>query len=128
MSEATLDTKVRQFIKLRDHKTAAKKAFDQSMSRVNEAMTKLEGEILGTLQEQGLKNIKTEDGTAYQNTTATATVKDREAFEAWADETGNRGAMDIRANKKAIRELLDEGVEVPGVNYTERTTIGVRRS
>ena len=52
----------------------------------------------------------------------------REAFEEWADKTGNRGAIDIRANKKAIRELLDEGVNVPGVKYSERVTIGVRRS
>ncbi len=134
MSEATqvpevpLDKKVRQFIKLRDHKTAAKKAFDDSMKRVNEAITKLEGEILAKLQADGLQNIKTEDGTAYQNTQSTATVKDRDAFESWAEETGNRGAMDIRANKKAIRELLDEGVEVPGVSFTERTIIGVRRN
>jgi len=125
---ATLATKVDQFIKLRDHKQAAKKAFDTSMARVNDAIEKLEGDILAGLQAEGLKNIKTESGTAYQNTMSTATVKDREAFEEWADQTGNRGAMDIRANKKAIRELLDEGHTVPGVSFTERTTIGVRRS
>lgn len=125
---ATLAVKVEQFIKLRDHKTAAKKAFDKSMERINMATEKLEGEILAALQEQGLQNIKTPAGTAYQNTQSSATVSDREAFEAWADETGNRGSMDIRANKKAIRELLDEGVEVPGVTFSERVTIGVRRS
>lgn len=125
---ATLATKVEQFIKLRDHKTAAKKAFDQSMERINMAITKLEGEILAGLQEIGAKNVKTEAGTAYINTMSSATVKDREAFEAWAQSTGNTGAMDIRANKKAIRELLDEGVEVPGVNFSETITIGVRRS
>ena len=125
---ATLATKVEQFIKLRDHKTAAKKAFDQSMERINMAITKLEGEILAGLQEIGAKNVKTEAGTAYINTMSSATVKDREAFEEWAQSTGNTGAMDIRANKKAIRELLDEGVEVPGVNFSETITIGVRRS
>ncbi len=128
MSEATLATKVDQFIKLRDHKTKAKKAFDESMTRINQAIDKLEGDILGALQSQGLKNIKTDDGTAYINTQSSATVKDREAFEKFCDDTGNRGAMDIRANKKAIRELLDAGTEVPGVAYSERVTIGVRRS
>ena len=125
---ATLAKKVEQFIKLRDHKTTAKKEFDKSMERINQAIDKLEGEILGSLQEQGLKNIKTDAGTAYQNTMSSASVNDREAFEEWAEKTGNRGAMDIRANKKAIRELLDEGVNVPGVKYSERVTIGVRRS
>lgn len=125
---STLATKVEQFIKLRDHKTAAKKAFDKSMERINLAMDKLEGEILGGLQEIGAKNIKTEAGTAYINTQASATVKDRPAFEEWAQATGNTGAMDIRANKAAIRDLLNDGEEVPGVVYNERVTIGVRRS
>lgn len=125
---ATLAVKVEQFIKLRDHKTAAKKAFDKSMERINMATEKLEGDILAALQEQGLQNIKTPAGTAYLNTQASATVNDRDVFEAWADETGNRGAMDIRANKKAIRELLDEGAEIPGVTFNERVTIGVRRN
>lgn len=125
---STLATKVDQFIKLRDHKTKAKKAFDTSMERINQAVEKLENEILAGLQEQGLKNVKTDAGTAYVNTMSSATVKDRPAFEEWAKATGNTGAMDIRANKKAIRELLDEGEEIPGVSYNERITIGVRRS
>lgn len=124
----TLATKVEQFIKLRDHKTKAKKAFDQSMERINMAVEKLEGEILGALQDQGLQNAKSESGTAYIVTQSSATVKDRAAFEEWAQATGNMGAMDIRANKKAIREILDDGEEVPGVAYSETITIGVRRS
>lgn len=124
----TLATKVDQFIKLRDHKAKAKKAFDQSMERINMAVDKLEGDILSALQEQGLKNIKTDAGTAYINSQSSCTVKDRDAFEEWAEATGNRGAMDIRANKKAIRELLDSGEDVPGVKFSERVTIGVRRS
>lgn len=125
---STLATKIEQFVKLRDHKAKAKKAFDQSMERINEAVAKLEGDIQAALQEQGLKNIKTDAGTAYLKTDYSATVKDREAFEEWAQSTGNTGAMDIRANKKAVRELLDSGEEVPGVNFSERVTIGVRRS
>lgn len=125
---ATLATKVEQFIKLRDHKAKAKKAFDESMERINMAVTKLEGEILAGLQEIGAQNVKTEFGTAYINTQSSASVQDREVFEKWAQATGNTAVMDIRANKKAIRELLDEGVDVPGVNYSETITIGVRRS
>lgn len=124
----TLATKVEQFIKLRDYKAKAKKEFDNSMQRINEAVDKLEGEILATLQENGMKNAKTDFGTAYINTQSSATVADRDVFEEWCEVTGNRGAMDIRANKKAIRELLDDGEEVPGVRFTERVTIGVRRS
>ncbi len=124
---STLAIKVEQYIKLRDHKAKAKKAFDTSMKRINDAIEKLDGEILGGLQATGGNSLKTENGTAYINTQATATVKDRAAFEQWAGASGNTAAMDIRANKKIIRELLDEGHTVPGVKFTERVTIGVRR-
>jgi hypothetical protein len=124
----TLATKIDQFIKLRDHKAAMKKKFDEETSRFTQALEILENEILAGLQAQGAKNMKTDAGTAYINTQASASVKDRPEFEKWCIETGNEAAMDIRANKKIIRELLNEGVDVPGVQYSERVTIGVRRS
>lgn len=129
MTAFTLQEKVQAYVKLRDYKTAAKKQFDKSMERVNQGMEKLESEILETFHEQGIKNVKTESGTAYLSSRSNVSVKDRDAFEKWADETGNRGAMDIKANAKAIRELLNEGVEeVPGVNYSETVKLNFRRT
>ena len=35
--------------------------------------------------------------------------------------------MDIRANTKLVKEQMEKGVEVPGVNYSEITQVGIRR-
>jgi hypothetical protein len=123
----SLEMKVGQYVRIRDAKAAMKKEFDKSTERLTLAMEKLEGELLGALQASEATSVKTKAGTAYISTQSTATVQDRDEFTAWCEAKGHMGAMDIRANKKAIRELLDEGVEVPGVSYSERLTIGVRR-
>lgn len=124
----TIAHKVKMYIRIRDAKAAAKKEFDKSVAKMNQAMQKLEGDILTELNAQGGESIRTEFGTAYKNIVSSASVKDREQFEEFCRESGNEAAMDIRANKKIVRELLQAGTVVPGVNYTETTTIGIRRS
>ena len=126
MSESTLETKVDQFVQLRNAKKRMKAEFDNSVKRITEAMNKLEAEILDAFNTQGMTSVKTLSGTAYRNVQSSASVKDRDEFVRWASKTGNTEAIDIRANKKIIRELSEEGTVVPGVNYSERVTIGVR--
>jgi hypothetical protein len=57
-----------------------------------------------------------------------ATVQDRATFREWVESTGNWDAVDLKANKVAVRELLEAGTEVPGVKFTSVHTIGVRRA
>ncbi len=124
---STLGTKIEQYIKLREHKAAAKKAFDKSMERINLAIEKLDGEILKALDAEDMNSFQSDSGTAYKNIQSSATVKEREEFVEWCRETGNEAAMDIRANKAVVREILSQGEDVPGVKFSERVTIGVRR-
>jgi hypothetical protein len=123
----TLNTKIGQYVKLRDYKEQAKKEFDESMKRVNDAMKKLEGEFLNALNEGELNSINTPMGTAYKIHRSSCTVKDRDDFFRFAVQTRRLDALDIRANKKIVREILGEGVEVPGVKFTESIQIGIRR-
>lgn len=127
MSEATLKEKVGQYVKLRDYLDQAKKEFDESMSRVKEAMKKLEGEFAQELEAQELQSVNTPMGTFYKIRRTSCTVKDREEFFKFAVKNRRLDALDIRANKKTVEEILNDGVEVPGVKFTVSTQIGIRR-
>lgn len=127
MSDKTSKEKIAQYVKLRDYKTAAKKEFDKSMERVTEAMKKLEGEFLQALLEDEQESIKTAAGTVYQLRRSSCSVKDRDVFFQWARDNDQLDAMDIKANKTAVRKLLGKGIEVPGVNYSEIIQVGIRR-
>ena len=126
MSKSIKD-KIAQYVKLRDYKAEAKKQFDESMARVNDAMKKLEAEFLKELVEGEQESIRTAAGTVYRRLQASCSVKDRDRFFEWAVNSGNAEAMDIKANKTAVRKLLHKGTEVPGVNFSEIIQVGIRR-
>jgi len=121
---------VELYITLRDKKEAANAEFKKSMEKVNAAMEKLEGKMLQHLQETEGESIRTKYGTVYRNTQHSATVKDRDAFLKWIEDTGNTEAMDVRANKTFIKEFAENtgGDIPPGINFSQIHTVGVRRS
>ena len=127
MTDSTMQAKIDQYVQLRDYKKKADTEFKESMTRVNEAMTKLEGELMAGLDAQGVESIRATTGTAYIKTQTSATVKDREEFLRFVFGTKNLELLDVRANKKIVRELGEQGTAVPGVNYTEMKQVGVRR-
>lgn len=124
----TLDDMVDKYVRIRDAKGAAKQAFDDETSRMTAALTKLEGLILDRLNAAGAESVKTKFGTAYKKSRSSVSVKDRDEFYSWAVGTDNLGAIDMKANAKAVRELLQKGIEVPGVKYGESIEVGIRRA
>jgi len=119
--------KIANYIRLRDHKKAADSTFKQSMERVNAAMKKLEAELMKDIQASGGDSLSGEAGTVYIKTVSNASVKDRDEFLKFVFTTRNLEVLDVRANKAVVRELGDKGTVVPGVNYTEMKSVGVRR-
>ena len=119
--------RIDQYVKLRDYKKGADAEFKKSMERVNQALTKLEGELSKDLDASGSDSLAGEKGTVYFKTQSSATVKDRGAFLKFVFESKNLELLDARANKKIVRELGAEGTAVPGVTYTEIRQVGVRR-
>lgn len=122
-----LNQKIEQYVKLRDYKDEAKKEFNKGMDRVSLAMQKLESEFSAHLLESGSNSANTDAGTIYKIERTSCSVKDRDEFFKFAVKNRKLEAIDVRANKKIIKELLDDGIEVPGVKFTASTQIGIRR-
>ncbi len=119
---------IEKYIKIRDAKDAAKKEFTKHTQRMTDALVALDGLILAALDNEGLDSAPTPAGTAYKKNRTSCSVKDRDAFYQFAVATGNLEAIDMKANAKIVRELMNDGVDVPGVKYSESIFIGVRRS
>ena len=127
-TERTPAELVSAFVKLRDKKRQAEAEYKKSMEVVNKLLEQLEGILLQKLEEIGADSIACEAGTVYRNTQYSATVQDRETFREWVQSTDNWEAVDLRANKAVVRNILDAGEEVPGVKFSCILTVGVRRS
>lgn len=119
--------KIANYVRLRDHKKRADTEYKASMQRVNEAMAKLEAELMVDIKASGANSISGDGGTVYIKTQSSASVKDRDAFFKFVFETKNLELLDARANKAVVRELQAAGTVVPGVNYTEMQQVGIRK-
>lgn len=128
-NESTLDTLIGQYVQLRDYKDAAADQFKKSMERVNQGLTKLEGLILAGLDKEGTNKVAGKSGTAFTKMVSNVTVADRQAFFKFCMENDQEGLMNIQANKKNVREYLDEAgsQSVPGVKYDETRVVQIRR-
>jgi|SRR5690606_25536171 len=130
MALQTTAERIAAYIQLRNHKQASEKAFKDSMLRVNEAMAKLEAELLDDLNKAGTDSVAVKGiGTAYRITRRNASVQDSEAFMGFVRERELWELMEPKASKEAVKDFMDtHGEPVPGVNYTVDSTIGIRKS
>lgn len=121
--------KVGAYIKLRDFKKSAEDELKKSLERTNAAMDKLEAELLDELNTSGAKSLSCDAGTVYRNVQLSATVENREAFLNHIQANDLWEALDVKANKTFIKELLEKSQEsLPGLKITQVNTVGVRRS
>ena len=125
----SLADKVATYIKLRDYKKAKSDEFKKSMERVEQAMEKLEGELLRGLDAVGANSLASDMGTVYRKTEVSCSVEDPSAFRDFVEQNSSWAAIDLRANKTFVREMMEkEGITPPGIKVTSIINVGVRRS
>lgn len=120
--------RIEAYIKLRDFKKKSDEDYRVAMKRVYEGMERLENELLADLQTVGADSLSCPRGTVYRITELSATVEDRDVFLAHVKSQDEWEALDVRANKTFVREILEKGGDVPGVKISQYAKIGVRRS
>lgn len=121
---------VEKYIKLRDRRDERKRAFTEA-DKADEAIQEtIEGLLLKFMQTTGQDSAKTPAGTAYTSTQVSATIADKLLFREFVQNNDAWELADVRASKKAIEQYqADHGGQLPpGVNYTSRIVVNVRRS
>lgn len=118
------------YIKIRDARSALKKEFDAKDNELKEKLTRLEGEMLKSLQEAGATSIATTSGTVYKQEEITPTGSDWQAFYDWVRENNAFDALERRIKKTFVKEHMEaNGGELPpGVSVYREFVVRVRRS
>lgn len=124
-----LGKRIQQYLNLRDAIAEKKKAQAEELKKYTEAMEKLEARLFELLNASGGDSLAVRGvGTVYRATQDSATVGDKEAFRDYIMQSGNLDMMSLTANKVAVREFIEQnGRPPPGVNFTQRMTLNVRR-
>jgi hypothetical protein len=128
--EFDLEKRIGQYVKLRDKIKEIKDRHKEELKPFNEGLDMLGAMLLNHLNatKQDSANARAA-GTAYRTKRAAATIADAEAFRRHVIGTEDWGLLDWKANATAVAAFLEEHETLPpGVNYSVRDEIGVRRA
>ena len=127
----TLGKMIEGYIALRDKKKKIADEQGDVLKKYTEAMHQIEEYLQAHMQQQGVQNISTPEGTAFLKTSRRATVADKSAFREYVISTANFDLADFSAKVEAVEDFVrdpaNNGSLPPGVNFTTFQSVGVQR-
>jgi hypothetical protein len=127
-STPTTEALVRTFVKIRDARSNMKSEFETADGRLKESLRTVENELLRRAQDQGVKQFKTDDGTAYIGEEQHVSMSDAEVFRGFVEKSGDLLFYEQRVSLGHVKEYMDanEGKLPPGVNFFRENRMRVR--
>ena len=123
-----MEKRTEQYVKLRDHINSIKEKHKAELAGPTELLDQLNNLLLAHLDQQKAENIGTKQGSVYKTAKNSASIADMTAFWTHIVTQGEWDLLDRRANVTAVKDYIEKNsAPVPGVNFTQRFVVGVRR-
>ncbi len=129
MTQINADTVTAAYVKLRDQRSALKKAYEDEDGVLKVKMERLETWLMETMQQTGTTQLGSAHGTAYMQTQYKASCGDWPSFWQWIADNGRFDMLEKRVSSKTVNEFIEEtGDAPPGVNVASELKVVVRRA
>jgi hypothetical protein len=131
MTTQPIDTEKRvgQYVSLRDKIKELDDAHKASMKPYKDMLEQLGNMLLSHLNDVKAESIKSSSGTFYKIAKKTASLEDPEAFMRFVIANNLFDMLDRKANVAAVSDYIEaQNALPPGVKFTTRIEVGVRRS
>lgn len=131
MSDTTdIDRLVRVHLKIRAARSALSKKFNEEDDKLKAQQERVENELLRFLNDNNMKNSKTESGTFYWQKEIQPVGSDWDRFYSWVKENDAFDALERRIKKGFVTEYMEEhdGDLPPGVSVNTKRVVRVRRA
>ncbi|WP_454627677.1 hypothetical protein [Bradyrhizobium cenepequi] len=126
---ADINTRVEQYVKLRDLIKAKNDEHKKAMKPFNETLEQLNSVLLAHLNTMGGNSVSTDGGTVYRTEKKSAPLADAQAFMDYVIANQAWDLLDRKANVTAVEDHINtNGVPPAGVNFTSTFVVGVRRA
>lgn len=137
--EVTMDTekpvvdiskRIDQYIMVRDKIREAEERHDQELKPMKQIKEMLESALMAHLIATGVDSVAVKGcGTAYKTTKKSASLADAAAFRRFVIGSEAWDLIDWKANVSAVEAFLTEQQQLPpGVNFSQRDVVGVRKA
>lgn len=121
---------VRKYLELRAHVEARTKAVDDELAPYKAGMETIEGAVHKYLDDNGLDNLKTPDGTAFKKSGTRVRVVDRQILNDWVKANPTR--IEFFTNAVAKELVLDYIKEhetpPPGIDFVRFLEVQFRKA
>jgi len=125
----TLDDIIGKYIQLRKKKERLVQEHKEKLAIIDGNMETLEAFLLQKMDADGVTSYKTQHGTAFRNTVDQTSVANWEDLIDFIKQNDAYELLNKSVNKTAVRNYLNENLPLPpGVNYTQRMEITVRKA
>lgn len=122
------DDLAEKYVAVRDLKAKVSAEYKAKEAKINEALDKLESEMLTFLSSTGQESANTKSGTFFKKMSASAKVADRDAFMHFVMENEAINFLTNHVSAEAVKEYIAEHDAVPpGLDYVQIVTVGVNR-
>jgi len=125
MKEQSVDSLVKQFVTLRDHRSGLEK----QKVKAKGIMDKIGLKIMELADAQGVTSFATPHGTAFKTTKDWIKVSNWDVVLDFIIDGDLKHLLPQSVKKAAVKEYMEEneGKLPPGLEYGEQVEIGVRR-
>lgn len=126
---ADIDTRVSQYVKLRDIIKEKNDAHKLAMKPMSDALEQLNSVLLAHLISLSVNSASTDAGTVYRTEKKSASLADAKAFMDFVIANQAWDLLDRKANTTAVEEFIKgNSAPPPGVNFSSTYVVGVRRA
>ena len=120
---------IKGYLQIRERKRELEAKHKDELKPYIVTLAKIELALGKVMEDTGLENLKSVEGTAYRTVRSSVVVADWDSFLSWVRENNYWHMLEHRASKTAVEEALaDEGELPPGVNVSRDVAIQVRKS
>lgn len=120
---------IASYLQIRNKKRALEEEHKKALAPYNDVLNRIETELAKIMQDTGLENLPGGGGTAYRTTRTSVTVDDWDLFLGWVRENNAWHALERRASKTAVEEILaDEEALPPGLTLARAMVVNVRKT
>ena len=118
------------FIKIRDARDAARRAWEEQEADFNEQLDLIDQQLLEICKETGADSIKTKHGTAIRSVKSRYWTNDWESFYDFIYKQNEFGLLEKRIHQTHMKQFLEENPDLlpAGLNVDSAYSITVRRS
>lgn len=125
----SVNVMIEKYVKLRDKKKEIEDQHKLQLAPFNEALDRLEGYMLETMNETGLSSMKSAHGTVYKSLRTSAKVIDWAATLGYIRSNEAWDLLEARVSKLAAQQIITETkLPIPGVETSSEVVVNVRRA